>query len=196
MRCALIVIGASLGGLRALQTVLPALPAGFALPLVVVQHRLPDAGDSLQFVLQESCALPVREVIDKMPIEAGTVYLAPSGYHLLVEGDHFVLSTEDPVFLARPSIDALFESAAQAHGAQVVGVVLTGTGSDGAASALAIASAGGRVIVQDPRSAQEAQMPQCSLDAVSDALLLDITQIGPYIAQLGGAAPQPGPEQS
>ncbi len=185
MTPALVVIGASLGGLQALRAVLAALPKGYRLPVAVVQHRTPEAGDSLAVVLQESTPLTVREAADKLPVEAGNVYLAPSGYHLLVEGDHFALSTEEPVLFAQPSIDVLFESAAESWGARAVGVVLTGTGRDGAAGAAAIQRAGGRVVVESPATAQEGEMPQGALDATSNAMQLPLEKIGPHLAGLG-----------
>lgn len=187
MKPALVVVGASLGGLAALKAVLSALPRRWGLPLAAVQHRMADAGDSLQVVLQESCVLPVEEAMDKMPIEADHVYLAPAGYHLLIEGDHFALSTEAPVLLARPSVDLLFETAAATHGARTVGVVLTGTGQDGAAGAAAIQRAGGLVLVESPASAQAGEMPQRAADAATEAVLLPLENIGPTLAELGHA---------
>lgn len=184
MTHALICIGASLGGLQALRAVLAALPKDYRLPVAVVQHRTPDAGDSLAVVLQESTPLTVQEATDKAPIEAGNVYLAPAGYHLLVEGDHFALSTEDPVLYAQPSIDVLFDTAAAACGARTVGVVLTGTGRDGAAGAAAIQRAGGMVVVESPATAQEGEMPQGALDATKHAVQLPLEKIGPYLAGL------------
>lgn len=184
MKPALVVVGASLGGLHALRTVLAALPAGFALPVAVVQHRTADAGDALKLVLQDRCALPVREATDKMSIEPGRVYLAPAGYHLLVDADHFALSTEEPLLLARPSIDLLFETAAQACGAGTVAVVLTGTGHDGAAGVVAVQRAGGRVVVEMPASATAGEMPQAAKAAAPGVLLLELAAIGPYLAGL------------
>ncbi len=185
MTPALIVIGASLGGLQALKRVLAALPAGYRVPVAVVQHRTPDAGDSLAVVLQESCALAVREAADKLPIEAGNVYLAPSGYHLLVEDGHFALSTEDPVLYAQPSIDVLFESVAESYGARAVGVVLTGTGKDGAAGAAAVQKAGGRVLVESPETAAAAAMPRSALVAAVHALALPLNGLTGFLAELG-----------
>ena len=187
MTPALVVIGASLGGLTALKAVLAALPRAYAAPVAVVQHRTTDAGDALQIVLQDSCALAVTEAADKMMIEAGHVYLAPPGYHLLVEAEHFSLSTEEPVLYARPSIDLLFETAAQTHGARACGVVLTGTGQDGAAGAAAIRRGGGRLVIESPATAQEGEMPQGALEATNGAVQLPLAQIGPYLAKLGKA---------
>ncbi len=183
-RYALVVIGTSLGGLRALRNVLSALPMSFHLPVAVVQHRTADAGDPLQMVLQELCALKVVEAEDKTPIEVGTVYLAPPNYHLLIEGDHFVLSTEDAELYVRPSINALFETAAQSYGPCVVGVVLTGTGHDGALGLAALQRAGGLAVVERPATAEMAEMPQAAVDAATNALELTLGEIGPFLAQL------------
>lgn len=184
MKYQLIVIGASLGGLHALRTILSALPADFRLPLAVVQHRNPDAGDQLQFVLQESCALPVREAEDKESIAPGTVYLAEPNYHLLVDGGHFALSTEDAVNHARPSIDVLFETAAECCGRQTIGVVLTGTGKDGALGLAAIQRHGGLALVESPVSAQEQSMPVAAISVNANATMLKLEEIGPYLVEL------------
>lgn len=185
MTPALVVIGASLGGLQALKAVLTALPRRYGVPVAVVQHRNPDAGDALAVVLQESCALVVGEAADKTPLEPGKVYLAPSGYHLLIEDDHFALSTEEPVHLARPSIDVLFETAASTFGKRLAAVVLTGTGQDGAAGAAAVQKAGGLVVVESPDTAQAGAMPRGALAAADRALTLPLERIGGYLAELG-----------
>lgn len=184
MKYELVVIGASLGGLRAVRAVLSALPADFRLPLALVQHRSADAGDELVFVLREACALPVREAVDKDAIEPGTVFVAPPGYHLLVEGGHFALSVEAPVWNARPSIDVLFGTAAEAYGRRLIGVVLTGTGEDGARGLAAVAGHGGAALVESPETAYAAQMPQAAAGAVPGGLCLELARIGPTLLEL------------
>lgn len=184
MKYALVVVGASTGGLQAVRTVLSALPAAFRLPTAVVQHRRPVISDALEFALQPACALPVREAVDKQPIEPGRVYLAPVGYHLLVDGDHFALSTEDPVLYAQPSIDVLFESAAESFGARAIGVVLTGSSEDGAAGLAAIRRRAGVAIVESPATAYAATMPEAAKRATPDAVELGIEEIGPYLLEL------------
>ena len=166
------VVGASLGGLQALEQLLHGLPAAFICPLVIVQHRRADADSRLLELLRHHCALPVIEPEDKAPIERGNVYLSAADYHLLVERGAFSLSVDPPVSYARPSIDVLFESAADAYGAATVGVVLTGANEDGARGAWAIKKAGGHVIVQDPNSAESPIAPRAVLDktAVDDVL--------------------------
>lgn len=184
MKYALVVIGASLGGLQALRVILSALPAGFRLPVAVVQHRSPAAGAPLQFVLQEACALKVQEIEDKQAIAPGVVQLAPPDYHLLVEDDHFALSLEAPVRYARPAIDLLFETAARCFGPQLVGVVLTGTGDDGAQGLAAIQCHGGLALIESPQTAQAAAMPTAATAATSGAIELELARIGPYLVDL------------
>ncbi|MBI2305892.1 MAG: chemotaxis protein CheB [Rhodocyclales bacterium] len=177
MKYGIVVIGASLGGLQAVHKVLAGLPGDFPLPLAVAQHRRQEGGDSLLFVLQDSCALSVREGEDKLPIMPGCVYLAPSGYHLLVDGDHFALSTESPVSYAQPSIDVLFESAADTFGRRAIGVVLTGSGRDGAAGLAAIKQRGGVALVESAETALAAEMPDAARAATPGAKSLRIEAI-------------------
>lgn len=162
----IICIGTSYGGLAALQELLPALPADFAVPVVIVQHRSRDTDNGLREYLQKHSRLPVREPEDKETIEANTVYLAPRDYHLLVEQGEFSLSIEAPVAYARPSVDVLFESAADAYRAQSIGVILTGANADGARGLAKIKDRGGAVIVQEPESAQASRMPQRAIEAI------------------------------
>lgn len=184
MKYGLVVIGASLGGLTALKAILAALPKTFRLPVAIVQHRNPGAGDSLQFVLQESCALPVREAQDKEPIEPGNVYLAEPDYHLLVDGDHFSLSTEGAVLRARPSIDVLFETAAESFGGKLIGLVLTGTGTDGALGLAAIQRRGGLALIESPATALAPEMPAAAVTAAKSGIELRVEEIGPYLVKL------------
>lgn len=179
----IVVIGVSMGGLKALPVVLSALPPEFPLPVAVVQHRDKDADDTLSHLLQKSCALPVAEVEDKDPILPGRVYLAPPGYHLLAEGDHFALSTEELVNYARPSIDVFFESAAEAYEGGVIGVILTGVNEDGAKGLAAIKTWGGEAIVQDPQTAASPEMPEAAIAATEVDKILPLEEIGPYLAK-------------
>lgn len=180
----LIVIGTSLGGLHALNVVLGALPAGFQCPIVIVQHRKPDADETLTVLLQERCHLPVREAEDKEPLVPGCVYLAPAGYHLLVERGNLALSTEAPVNYARPSIDVLFESAARAYGARVVGVLLTGANADGAQGLGAIKRAGGLTVAQDPADVEARTMPEAAIKIGAVDMILPLEEIGKFLARI------------
>jgi two-component system chemotaxis response regulator CheB len=186
----LIVVGASWGGLHAVGRLLATLPEELDVPLAIVQHRGAEAHrTSLADLLQTSLERPVREVDDKDPIDPGVVYLAPPDYHLLVEGRHFSLSTDTRVNFARPSIDVLFESAADAYGPAAIGIILTGANEDGAAGLARIKEAGGVAIVQDPRTAERARMPEAALEATSADVILPLEEIGPFLRGLCLGAP-------
>lgn len=163
----LVAIGTSKGGFHALGRVLAGLPADFPVAVAVVQHRSREPEDALVRLLAQRCALPVVEAEDKMPLQPGRVHLAPSDYHLLVDGDHFALSMDEPVNFARPAIDVLFDSAADALGPALLGLVLTGTGQDGALGAARIKASGGCVMVEDPATSEEGAMPQAVLRSVA-----------------------------
>lgn len=163
----IIVIGTSHGGLTALQTILPSLPPDFPVPICIVQHRSRDAEYGLCEYLQRRSPLKIVEPNDKDEISAGTVYLAPRDYHLMVERGSFSLSVEAPVSYARPSVDVLFESAADSYGEHVVGVILTGANADGARGLLSIKEHGGVCVVQNPEEAQAAQMPAAAIASLT-----------------------------
>jgi two-component system, chemotaxis family, protein-glutamate methylesterase/glutaminase len=173
----IVVVGTSLGGLAALSTLLRALPADFPAPIAIVQHRARSEDDALERLLAAQAALHVLEPEDKEPLARGRVYLAPADYHLLIEPHSVALSTAAPHCYARPSIDLLFESAADAHGAGVLGVVLTGSNSDGAAGSQRIKARGGRVFVQDPATAQSSAMPAAAIAAAPVDLVLPLPEL-------------------
>ena len=179
----LVVIGASWGGFDALRHLLERVPEEVDLPIAIVQHRGPDSRDgALESMLQRVVSRTVREASDKDPIERSHVYLAPPDYHLLVEErGSFALSTEARVQYARPSIDVLFESAADAYGESVIGVILTGANEDGAAGLRRIADRGGLAIVQDPETAARRAMPDAAIAAASPTVL-PLEEIGPFVA--------------
>jgi two-component system chemotaxis response regulator CheB len=185
----IVVIGTSAGGLAALQVLLPGLPPDFPSPVILVQHRGKEAGSGLCEFLQRSCGLPVEEPEDKEPIAPGRIYLAPRDYHLLIEGRHFALSTEAPVCYARPSIDVLFESAADAYGKDVIGVILTGKNRDGARGLAAIKRGGGLALIEDPATAESREMPEAALAATVVDRVLPLGEIAPFLARL--YIPQP-----
>jgi two-component system, chemotaxis family, protein-glutamate methylesterase/glutaminase len=178
----LLVVGSSLGGLHALATVLAGLGDGFPLPIVIAQHREAGSDDLLCTLLQRSCSLPVGSPEDKDEITAGRVYIAPPDYHLLIDEGRFALSTEGPVNSARPSIDVLFESAADAYGQGVIGVVLTGMSNDGALGAARIEARGGLVVVQDLETAEGKVMPRAAMAACGACQVLALAEIGPFLA--------------
>ena len=184
MSSGIVVIGTSLGGLRALETLLGGLPTDFQVPLAIVQHRRAGSSDGLNTLLQKYTAFPVGEVEDKQPIVAGRVYLAPADYHLLVEPGNFALSTDPAVCHARPSIDVLFESAAHAYSAAVIGVILSGTNDDGAAGLAAIRDHAGVAVVQDPATAESGAMPQAAIAAGEIDEILPLEEIAPFLARV------------
>ena len=186
----LVVIGCSLGGMRALQLVLGALPAQFPVPVAVVQHRHKASNEGLPAFLRKSSKLKVVDVDDKLWIKPGTVYLAPADYHLLVERGLFTLSVDDRVSHSRPSIDVLFESAADAYGDKVVGVVLTGSNDDGARGVKRIKKRDGFVVAQDPKTAEAPEMPQAAIAAARVDRILPLERIGPFLVELCGSAPR------
>ena len=185
MPCPLVVIGASMGGVTALEVLLTALSPAFPWPLAVVLHRGTEtAGDALASVLQRRSALPVREVEDKDPIVPGHVHLAPADYHLLIEEGSFALSTEARSSWARPSIDVLFDSAAAACRGELVGVILTGASADGAAGVARIKAVGGTVFVQDPTTAEARAMPLAAIAAAEVDRVLALADLADALHQL------------
>jgi two-component system chemotaxis response regulator CheB len=183
----LVVIGASAGAVEALSAVLPALPEGYRLPVVVVVHIPADRTSIMAGLFRAKCRVNVCEAEDKEPLAPGTVYFAPPDYHLLVEPNRRLsLSGEEPVHFSRPSIDVLFESAADAGGPGVVGVVLTGANDDGARGLKAVCDAGGRAIVQRPEEAHVAVMPRAALAACPAAEVLTLAQVAARLIELGG----------
>ncbi|MDT3500566.1 chemotaxis protein CheB [Stenotrophomonas maltophilia] len=167
------VVGASAGGVAALQAIVQALPAGLSVPVLVVLHVPRDRTSRIVEVLAPHCAVPVREAEDKQPIERGTVTFAPPDYHLLVEDRSSVaLSIDPPVLYSRPAIDPLFESAAAVFGPRVLALLLTGASSDGSEGVAAVREAGGRAWLQCPEEAEASMMPASALQhAGADAVL-------------------------
>jgi two-component system chemotaxis response regulator CheB len=177
MPVSVVVVGTSLGGLTAMKVLLSGLPREFQPPVVVVQHRVKAADSALVNLLGRETPLSVSEPNDKEALESGHVYIAPADYHLLVERACLALSTEAPVNHARPSIDVLFESAAQTHGRGVVGVVLTGANQDGARGSARIKQRGGILLVQDAASAEAAAMPAAVIAATSIDKIVPLSEL-------------------
>lgn len=181
-----VVIGASAGGVQALLQILPSLPASYPLPVLIVVHVPPDRDNALVSLFQARCQIQVREAEDKEPLLPGVVYFAPSDYHLLVEKDGTLsLSSDGLVNHSRPSIDVLLESAADAFGSELVGVILTGANDDGARGLQAVVEAGGVAIVEDPAEAYASAMPAASLRASPSAKAMKVAAIASYVSSLG-----------
>ncbi len=180
-----LVIGSSAGGVYALSAVLSTLPADFSLPILIVQHMHPHSKSQLASILQKKAQLSIREAEEKERIQPGVVYLAPPNYHLLVELDrHLALSIDERVNYSRPAIDLLFESAVDAYRDKLIGLILTGANSDGAAGLRRIKQAGGYALVQDPQSAEADAMPLAACSATSVDKVLPLHEIGPHLLQL------------
>lgn len=180
-----VVIGASAGGVEALCELFTALPATFGLSIIAVIH-LPEATESLLVeVLGRHCPLPLLEASDKEPIRGGTVYVAPPGYHLLVERDRsLAFSVDAPVNFSRPSIDVLFESAACAYRKGLLGIVLTGANEDGARGLASIRACGGLAWVQDPTAATASAMPAGAIARAGADRILGLQEMAAALAAL------------
>jgi two-component system, chemotaxis family, protein-glutamate methylesterase/glutaminase len=184
----LVAIGASWGGLQAIESVLSGLPDGFTTPIAIAQHRAVDSGSgALARMLSLRSGVEVHEAGDKDVIEPGGVYIAPPDYHLLVEPTGFALSTDVLVQYSRPSIDVLLESAADTYLERLIGIVLTGANEDGAQGIVRVKRRGGVTIAQDPRSAARREMPAAAIATGAVDHVLPIEEIGPKLGDLVAA---------
>jgi two-component system chemotaxis response regulator CheB len=192
-----VVIGASAGGVAALLQLLPDLPADYACPVIAALH-LPDGRQSLLAeVFGQRMAMPVREAADKEAVSSGTLYFAGSGYHLSVESDRsFSLSNEEPLHFARPAIDYLMTSAADAYGAGLLAILLTGANDDGAAGMAAVGRAGGLTVVQDPDEAEVAAMPRAAIALRAPDLVLPLRDIRSLLLMLNTPPLNTPPEKN
>ncbi len=196
MAYSIVGIGSSWGGLVAMSKLLGSLPGGFTLPIVIVQHRSNDSDGLLADLLQDATDLTVSEVEDKDPLTPGTVHIAPANYHVLIDDGFLSLSLEEPVRFSRPSIDVMFSSAADTYGSGAIGVVLTGANDDGARGLSDIVKRGGRALVQDPRSAEIAIMPNAAVKAVPNAEVLPLERLGPRLIELSRECAKVGARQA
>ncbi len=180
-----IVIGCSAGGMDALKHILSSLPINFPFPVIIVQHRHVDSDGYLAVILNDTCSIPVKEVEDKEPLRTGIVYLAPSNYHVLLEKNrHFALSIDEKVNYTRPSIDILFESAANVFQERLVGIILTGANHDGSQGLKRIQEQGGETIVQDPDTAEYNTMPLAALKTANVDHILGLQKISNFLNDL------------
>ncbi|XCN75322.1 MAG: chemotaxis protein CheB [Candidatus Electrothrix aestuarii] len=169
MKYKAIVIGTSAGGIEAVVHILSELPAHFPLPIILVQHLHKNQDGSLIRFYNERLLLKVVEAEEKNRLQSGYVYLAPPDYHLLLERDEtFSLSVDEKVNYSRPSIDVLFESAADVYGPGLVGIIMTGANHDGALGLQRIKALGGLTLVEDPATAKFSEMPRSALAACSE----------------------------
>ena len=185
-----VVIGASWGGLRALEHLFGELPADFPTPIVVAQHRDDDSDDELlPRLLNRHTGLCIVDADDKAPLEPGTVLLSPPGYHVLMADGVVELNIDEPVQFSRPSIDVLFETAADQYGPRAVGVLLTGANADGAAGLQEIQRRGGRTIVQDPDDAERPEMPRAALEVMTPDAVAPLADIAGLLCSACGKEP-------
>ncbi|HEY4733004.1 MAG TPA: chemotaxis protein CheB [Gemmatimonadaceae bacterium] len=191
MSYALVVLGTSWGGLSAMTALFAALPQDFPIPIVTVQHRSKDSDRLLPQLLQDKTGLTVCEVEDKDALEAGKVYVAPANYHVMIERGYLSLTTEEPVRFSRPSIDVLFDSAADTYGPDTIGVILTGANEDGSRGLANIVRRGGRALVQDPKSAEIPVMPEAALRAVPAAEKLTLDAMARRLIELSREGSKP-----
>jgi len=188
-----VAIGASAGGVEALHAVVGALPGDFPVPVLIVQHMDPRHKSMLAGLLGRRCKLRVKQAANDEAIEFGTIYIAQPDMHLIVRGDRLVLTDTKLVHFSRPSIDLLFESVADVYGDRAIGVILSGSGVDGAAGIRAIKSKGGTTLIQDPSTAAHAGMPQAARATGCVDVTLPLEEIGPALVSL--VAPGPGDDE-
>ena len=181
-----VVVGASAGAVEALSALLPALPADFAAAMLIVVHLPPARKSMLPELFRSKCRLRVTEAEDKEPIQRGRVYFAPPGYHMLVEaGKTLSLASDDPVLFSRPSIDVLFESAADAYASRLAAIILTGASQDGANGLAAVLRAGGQGLILRPKLAYAATLPEAAIARCPEATVLSLAEIASWLQKLG-----------
>ena len=181
-----VAIGASAGGVEVLSVLLSALPASCRASFFIVVHIPRERPSLLADVFGAKCALPVREAEDKEPVQPGTVYFAPPDYHLLLDrGPVLALSSDEPVHFSRPSIDVLFDSAADIYGERLLGLILTGANQDGAEGLAAVGRAGGRTVVQEPSGAAVPFLPEAALQEGPVEFVLSLAQLQEVFATWG-----------
>ena len=181
------VIGGSAGSLDVLLKMLPLLKLSLDFPIIIVLHRKSGNESMLTELLQGKTLLPVREIEEKTFLKDGTVYVAPSNYHVLIEVDKsFSLDYSEKVNYSRPSIDVTFQSAAEVYQDQVVCVLLSGSNSDGTEGLKRVNSVGGTAVVQNPDTAIMPYMPEMAITSLEKSLVLDGNKIALYVNNLNG----------
>ena len=180
-----VAIGVSTGGLEALKRILPRLPKNFNMPMFIVSHIHKTSDDFMARHLNEISRLWVKQAEDKETIKPAVVYMAPPDYHLLIEWDCTIaLSTSERVNYTRPSIDVLFETAADVYGEKLIGIILTGANKDGSNGVRKIKATGGFVVVQDPKTAEIDTMPKAAIAAAEPVLILSLEEIAEFLCNL------------
>jgi len=173
-----IVVGVSSGGLNAMKIMFSLLPREFSIPIVIVQHIGAQSENIWVQLLKDKCKLEIKEADEKEIIEIGKIYIAPPNYHLLIEQDKtFTLTVDERVNYARPSIDVLFETAAEAYQNKLIGIVLTGSNNDGSKGLKRIKEYGGLTIVQQPDTAESSLMPASAIATMQPDYILPLEAI-------------------
>ena len=185
-----VVIGVSAGGMEALHIILSVLPKDFPVPILVVQHISPVSDNYLVKFLDDACQIKVKEAEEKIKLKQGTAYIAPPNYHMLVETDKTLsLTVDEKVNFSRPSIDVLFETAADAYGKYLIGIILTGANKDGSMGLKKIKKYKGLAIVQSPETAAAKEMPRSAIIDVEVDYILPLNSIAPFLCKLYGKTP-------
>lgn len=180
-----IVIGVSSGGMNAMKIIFSAMPAHFSIPMIIVQHLGANSDGQWITLLNDKSQLEIKEADEKEKIEKGIIYIAPPNYHLLIEKDKtFSLTIDERVNYARPSIDVLFESAAEAYRNKLIGIVLTGANNDGTKGIKRIQECGGLTIIQDPKTAESAYMPKAAIAAIEPNFIGSLDDIAEFLIKI------------
>jgi two-component system chemotaxis response regulator CheB len=178
MRFEAIVVGVSSGGMNAMKVMFSLLPKDFNTPVIIVQHIGAHSDSRWIKLLNDISNLPLKEADEKERIESGKVYFAPPNYHLLIEKDRtFSLTVDERVNYSRPSIDVLFESAAEAYADKLIGVILTGSNNDGTNGIKRVKECGGLAIIQNPETSESAYMPKSAIAAIKPDYVLSLEDI-------------------
>lgn len=157
----------------------------FPLPMIIVQHMSPDADNYLSSFLDGMKKIRVKEADEKETPQGGVAYIAPPNYHLLMEKDcSFTLTVGERVNYARPSIDVLFETAAEAYGDELIGIILTGANNDGSLGLKKIKEMGGMTIVQDPEESESGSMPRSALETANPDHVFTLKEIANFLNSL------------
>jgi two-component system chemotaxis response regulator CheB len=180
-----LVMGTSAGGLDALDYLLPLIPKSNFVSVFVVQHITADSDSFFIKSIKDKCRVKVKEACHTEEILPGVVYFAPPDYHLLIEDSRTIaLSSDEKVNYSRPSIDVLFETAAEVFTEQLTGILLTGSNRDGSAGLLKIHQFGGLTIVQDPSTAYMDEMPLSAIRLFKPTYIWNLKQIGIFLSSL------------
>ncbi len=185
MKYDILAIGTSAGGIDALKRVLTSFCHIGEVAIVIVQHLSPQNKSYLSKIISDAISANVKEIEDKMPIERGTIFIAPPNYHVLIEKTGtFTLTTTEKVCYARPSIDVTFDSIADTFGKRVIGILLTGANHDGGEGLKQIKMAGGYTIVQNPKTAEAPEMPAFGIEKAVPDEIIDLDKIGVRLNEL------------